>query len=104
MEPQEQSKYAVVKGDIDSREILAEQVQKAMGLPGVKSVIVSYETIENLFPSPVLHPTQFNRLPDHDALREWSRSRGWKVDYLDAKDIKEEDLRRLRPFVFTPLS
>lgn len=103
MEPQEHFKYAVARGDIDTREVLAEQVQKGMGLPGVQFVLVLYETIEKLFPSPDPHPTHFNYLPDYAALREWSKARGWMVDYLDAKYIKEEDLRKLRPTVFTRL-
>lgn len=36
------------------------------------------------------------------GLREWSEAHGWMVDYLDAQFIKEEDLRKLRPIVFTP--
>ncbi len=102
MESQEQFKYAVVRGDIDTREVLAEQVQKGMGLPGCKFVLVLYETIEKLFPSPDPHPTHFTHLPDYKGLREWSEAHGWMVDYLDAQFIKEEDLRKLRPIVFTP--
>jgi len=77
---------AFIRGDVESREQLADLIDRASLLPNCQDcqgVAVPYRTVEHLFPGESPSPYAFNlTIPDYSEITRWANEHSWGVDYL----------------------